>query len=154
MKITTPDDLVQMASEHIQEHFVQGRHQIAAAILDAEGQVHRGVHLEAMVGRASICAEAVALGAAVQRTRARLTMIAAVRHPLRGEVHAHPFLVAPCGLCRELLLDYGPQMKVVLPGHSPQVPNIVDLASLLPIKYVGTKWSHNELLAENHGQAK
>jgi cytidine deaminase len=39
-------------------------------------------------------------------------------------------LVAPCGLCRELLLDHAPEADVLLPGQGR-----VALRTLLPSPY-------------------
>jgi cytidine deaminase len=137
-----PDELsrrlVTWACELIAARYVLERHQIAAAILDADGGIHLGLHLDAMVGRAAICAEAVALGTARMATGASLVMVASVRHPKPSE--ATPTrLVPPCGLCRELLLDHAPDMTVVVPG--PHGPENMPLARLLPRKYVGSKWA-------------
>ncbi|MGW5689219.1 dCTP deaminase [Nonomuraea sp. NPDC003754] len=65
----------------IASRYVLARHQIGAAILDADGRLHLGLHLDAMVGRAAVCAEAVALGTARMATSAPLILVAAVRHP-------------------------------------------------------------------------
>jgi cytidine deaminase len=56
-------------------------------------------------------------------------LVAAVRHPRPDEAGA-PMLVAPCGLCRELLLDYAPEADVLLPGQGR-----VALRMLLPSPY-------------------
>ena len=42
-------------------------------------------------------------------------------------------VVAPCGMCRELIADYGPGANVIVPG--PQGDHPVPIASLLPNKY-------------------
>ncbi|PZG45877.1 cytidine deaminase [Spongiactinospora gelatinilytica] len=114
------------------------RHQIGAAILDAHGTIHLGLHLDAMVGRAAVCAEAVALGVARMSTAAPLILAAAVRHPKPDE-RTPPRLVPPCGLCRELLLDHAPDLAVVI--GAPEGPRITALSHLLPHKYIGTKWA-------------
>jgi cytidine deaminase len=129
--------LVTAAYEVIAGRYVPERHQIGAALLDAGGGVHLGLHLDAMVGRAAVCAEAVALGAARLAAASGLVAIAAVRYPKPAE-QGRARVVPPCGLCRELLLDYAPGLSAVITtGNTTwQVP----LASLLPHKYAGTKW--------------
>jgi cytidine deaminase len=129
--------LVAAAYEVIAKRYVPERHQIGAALLDAGGGVHLGLHLDAMVGRAAICAEAVALGAARLAAGTGLVAVAAVRFPKPAE-QGPARIVPPCGLCRELLLDYAPGLAVVIAvgGSGRRVP----LAGLLPHKYVGTKW--------------
>ncbi|WP_436758707.1 hypothetical protein [Streptosporangium sp. V21-05] len=130
--------LVAAAHELIAERYVLARHQIGAALLDTDGTVHLGLHLDAMVGRAAICAEAVALGVARMATRAPLVAVAAVRFPKPSE-DGPARIVPPCGLCRELLLDHEPGLSVVVSIKG--VGTCAPLAELLPHKYVGTKWS-------------
>ncbi|WP_406834890.1 hypothetical protein ACICHK_00425 [Streptomyces sp. AHU1] len=128
--------LVSVAFATISERYVLARHQIAAALQDADGTIHIGLHLDAMVGRASVCAEAGALSAARLATGADLVAVAAVRYPKPTEPPVAR-IVPPCGLCRELLLDHAPNLRAVTPGRTPA---LAPLAGLLPHKYVGTKW--------------
>ncbi|MFF9001512.1 hypothetical protein ACF1GW_06255 [Streptomyces achromogenes] len=130
--------LVARAFGVISRRYVLARHQIAAAILDADGDVHVGLHLDAMVGRAAVCAEASALSAARLATGAGLVAVAAVRYPKPSEP-PKARVVPPCGLCRELLLDHAPGLAAVIdsPGSG---MGLSRLGGLLPHKYVGTKW--------------
>ena len=86
------------------------------------------VNLDATVGRAAICAEAVALGEAVMAGDT-VDLVVAVRQP-RPDEAGGPQVVSPCGLCRELLLDYAPEAEVIVPGQGR-----VALRSLLPSPY-------------------
>lgn len=131
--------LVERARATISARYAENRHQIGAVIVAGDGRVFTGLHLEAMVGRASICAEAVALGKALAAGAKNLRLVLAVRHPKPSEQRRDIKLVPPCGLCRELLLDYGPDLRVVMDsgGHL----ELVGLSGLLPHKYVGTKWT-------------
>lgn len=129
--------LVEAAFSVISRRYVLARHQIAAAVLDAEGAIHVGLHLDAMVGRAAVCAEAGALSAARLVTDAELLAVAAVRYPKPTEP-PQARLVPPCGLCRELLLDHAPTLRVAV--HSGAGIVLEPLVGLLPHKYAGTKW--------------
>jgi cytidine deaminase len=129
--------LIEAAFEAISRRYIPDRHQIAAAVLDAEGGIHIGLHLDAMVGRAAVCAEAGALSAARLVTDAELVAVAAVRYPKPIEP-PRARLVPPCGLCRELLLDHAPALRVAV--HDGPETGLAPLAGLLPHKYVGTKW--------------
>lgn len=129
--------LVSAAFSAISERYVLARHQIAAAILDADGGIHLGLHVDAMVGRAAVCAEAGALSAARLATGAQLTAVAAVRYPKPAEAPIAR-IVPPCGLCRELLLDHAPGMRAVVADSGRSV--LTPMTGLLPHKYVGTKW--------------
>ncbi|UWU19474.1 hypothetical protein N2599_37175 (plasmid) [Rhizobium sullae] len=130
-------DLVGEATAYISERYVEERHQIGAAVLCQDGSITFGLHLEAGVGRASICAEAMALGRALELKHTTPQLIVAVRHPKPSE-EGNPRVVPPCGLCRELLLDYNLKMKAIL--HNGLSHSIVEVASLLPAKYVPSKW--------------
>ncbi|MEV6810104.1 hypothetical protein [Streptomyces sp. NPDC051132] len=130
--------LISSAFDVISRRYVLARHQIAAAILDADGSVHVGLHLDAMVGRAAVCAEASALSAARLATDTGLVAVAAVRYPKPSEPPTAR-VVPPCGLCRELLLDHAPSLAAAVhpPGSGVELSR---LSGLLPHKYVGTKW--------------
>jgi cytidine deaminase len=131
--------LASSAFNAIQRVYVPERHQIAAAVATADGRTFLGLHLDAMVGRAAVCAEAAAVAAARLETRSPLVAIATVRYPKPTE-EPEARIVPPCGLCRELLIDHGaPEMTaaVVIGGTGVLVP----LRDLLPHKYVGSKWS-------------
>ncbi|MFF4409526.1 hypothetical protein [Streptomyces sp. NPDC001404] len=129
--------LVAAAFAAIRSRYAEARHQIAAAIIDADQRIHLGLHVDAMVGRAAVCAEAGALSAARLATDAPLIAVAAVRYPKPTET-CGARIVPPCGLCRELLLDHAPGLRAVVDDDRQAV--LVPLAGLLPHKYVGTKW--------------
>jgi cytidine deaminase len=99
------------------------------------GRIWTGVHLEAYVGRIAVCAEAVALGRAITEGDTEITTVVAVRHPGYGSADNPiiPAIVAPCGMCRELISDYAPEAIVLLgPAHQPTRTTIREL---LPEKY-------------------
>lgn len=122
-----PDDekLLDLARELARTRFRQDAHHVFAAIRTTSGAIFPGVHLEATVGRIAVCAEAVALGnAAVAGDTAVETVVAVNRN---GDV------VSPCGMCRELILDYAPNAEVII--FEPPGLERVALTSLLPNKY-------------------
>jgi len=91
-------------------------------------------NLDAYLGRMAVCAEAVALGrAVVEIGDAGIETIVAVRHPPPGDKDRAIKVVSPCGACRELIFDYDPKARVIVPnGISPAV---VPIGELLPNKY-------------------
>lgn len=131
--------LFDRAAHLITPHYAENRHQIGAVIVTADGRTFTGLHIEAMVGRASVCAEAVALGKAREAGATDLRLVLAVRHPKPSEEDRRIRPVPPCGLCRELLLDYGPDIRAVI--GAPEDLSVVPMKQLLPSKYVGTKWN-------------
>jgi cytidine deaminase len=128
--LLSPSDraLITAAEEAVRLRYRYGRHSVGAALRGASGRVFVAVNLDATVGRAAICAEAVALGEAVMAGET-VALVAAVRHP-RPDEGGGPMLVSPCGLCRELLLDYAPEAEVLVPGRGR-----VALRTLLPSPY-------------------
>ena len=128
--ILSPSDrtLILAAEEAVRLRYRYGRHSVGAALRGASGRTYVAVNLDATVGRAAICAEAVALGEAVMAGDA-VDLVVAVRHP-RPDEEGGPAVVSPCGLCRELLLDYAPDARVLLPDRG-----AVKLRELLPSPY-------------------
>jgi cytidine deaminase len=117
--------LVAAAQAIIAQRFKEDYHHVGAALRTKSGQIFSAVHLEAYVGRIAVCAEAIALGMAAATGDTAIDTIAAVNR--RGEI------VAPCGMCRELISDYAPDAQVIVPNDSG--PEVVPVLMLLPNKY-------------------
>jgi cytidine deaminase len=105
-------------------------HTVAAAIRGADGRIWTGLHLGTTVGRLQICAEPIALGRALLEGDGTIATVVAVRHPKPEEPDQSIAVVSPCGACRELLADYAPNARVILPAR--QILRAVDL---LPYPY-------------------
>ena len=129
--------LVQSARDAIATLYKENRHHIGAALRTKAGRVYTGVHLDTYVGRASVCAEAVALGRALAEGETEIEAIASVRHPRPAEPDRTIRIVSPCGICREMLADFAKNCRVVVPGDSG--PVVVAVDELLPRKYAVPK---------------
>ena len=117
--LTTADhDLVEHARVVMRQHYRPFWHTVAAAIRGRDGRIWTGVHLGATVGRLSICAEAIALGRAVMDGDGTVECAVAVRHPKSDEADQSLRVVAPCGACRENLLDYDPAAEIIVPTQA------------------------------------
>lgn len=114
-------------------HYRYGFHTVAAAVRARDGRVFTAVNLDATVGRMSVCAEPIALGAAIMAGARGFECIAAVRKPRPGELPAEIAVVSPCGGCRELLCDHARDINVIVPGET--APRRVALRDLLPLPY-------------------
>lgn len=125
--------LVAAAIELIKARYKENRHHIAAAVRGASGRIYTGLHLDTYVGRASVCAEAVAMGQALGAGEAALEAIVSVRHPRPREQHSEPQVVSPCGICREMLTDFAAGAAVILPDGAGL--RRVPVENLLPEKY-------------------
>lgn len=86
-------------------------HVVTAAVETASGDVYTGTSLPASVGRASTCAEPAALGSAVAAGDHEFVRVVAVEAPRDGR---DARVVSPCGVCRELLADYGDDFRVLV----------------------------------------
>jgi cytidine deaminase len=104
--------LLEIAQELLERVWVQGRHEVATALRTLDGAVYTGVHVEGSCRRSSICAEGVAMGTAragLQRGVPLLVeSVVSVQIKPAGQFR----IIAPCGVCRELISDYSPDARV------------------------------------------
>jgi cytidine deaminase len=127
-------ELIAAASAAIKRRYRDDWQEVGAALRTRTGKIFTGVNLDAYLGRMAVCAEAVALGhAVVDLGDAGIDIIVAVRHPAPGEKNQEIAVVSPCGACRELIFDYDPKARVIVPNG--KSPSIVPIAQLLPNKY-------------------
>ena len=133
-KLTEADQaLIAAARNMITRLYQENRHHIGAAVRTKSGRIHTAVHLDTYVGRASVCAEAVAIGKAISEGDHEIECIVSVRHPRPRETNREIQVVSPCGICREMLNDFARDCTVIIPadGGLARVP----VAELLPNKY-------------------
>ena len=100
-------------------------HTVGCAMRTHAGRVFSAVHLEAHVGRVAVCAEAIAIGMGAAEGDTAIAEIVAVDSS--GNV------VSPCGMCRELILDYSPEAVAIVSNSDELVA--VPVTRLLPSKY-------------------
>jgi cytidine deaminase len=136
MSAAADQELLAAATALITQRYAVGRHHIAAALRTRSGKIVTGLHLDTYVGRASVCAEAVAVGQAMAQigTGDPITDIVSVRHPRPTEQNQKIQVVAPCGICREMLRDFAPDARVLLADESGGLKAYTP-SELLPLKY-------------------
>lgn len=101
------------------------RFHVGAALLAADGRVFTGCNVEnASYGLAN-CAERVAIGKAVSEGAREFAAIA-----VTGPQDAVP--TAPCGACRQVLYEFGPQMPLILPSDNADGYEVTSVGALLP----------------------
>lgn len=117
------DELVRRAREVMRNaHAPYSGFHVGAAIEGADGSIHVGCNVESASYGLTICAERMALGAAVS---------AGVKKILRVVVTTDvdpP--AAPCGACRQLLAEFGLTMEIRAAG--PASERRWTLGELLP----------------------
>ncbi|TCC35864.1 cytidine deaminase family protein [Kribbella speibonae] len=101
-----------------------GVYTMGAAVRGADGRMYAGINLYHFTG--GPCAELVALGRARAEGARELTTIVAVGNEGRG-------VVGPCGRDRQVLIDYHPTIRVILPTEDG--PASVLATDLLPGAY-------------------
>jgi cytidine deaminase len=133
-EITEDDmELIEKARDIIRKRYREGWHSIGSAIRTKSGKVITAVHIEANVGRIAVCAEAIAIGKAISEGLEDFDTIVAVAHPHPEDEDHEITVVSPCGMCRELISDYGEDVKVIYPSDGGIRKS--DVLDLLPFKY-------------------
>jgi cytidine deaminase len=131
-------ELIEAAREAIRQRYRNDWQEVGAALRTRDGRVVTGVNIDAYLGRMAVCAEPVAIGRAITEAGDKgIETIVAVRHPKPEEDDRTIRVVSPCGMCREVIYDYDPQARVIVPnGNSEEA---VLIADLLPNKYTRGK---------------
>ena len=98
---------------------------VGAALLTSDGKVFTGCNVENTSYGLSICAERTAICKAVSEGQQSFEAIAIAAHPL----------ASPCGACRQFIVEFGKEIKVIS----------VDAEDLSNTKV----WTSEELIPEN-----
>lgn len=109
------------AREHAHAPF--SGYRVGAAVRAVSGRIHTGCNVEISSFSHTCCAERVAVFKAVSEGEERITAVAVVT----GDSPPAP----PCGACRQVLHDFGPDMRVVLANLVGE-RSAVKLSELLP----------------------
>jgi cytidine deaminase len=126
-------ELIKEAEKIIEKNYKYGKHHIGAAVCTKLGKIYSAVHVEANVGRITVCGEAMAIGKAISEGDSEFDTIVAVAHPHPHEDIDKCWVVAPCGMCRELISDYGKDTDVIIPYKGEIVK--CNVMELIPEKY-------------------
>ena len=131
MNKTTPELLVRLAKDLIRARYEKrGHHSVVAAVLlTKNGNVYQALNVGTYQPSISTCAEIVAIGLAhTAEPDMEIDTIVAVRDE-------EPYVISPCGKCREYIADYGPQAKVLMPAKNKRGWTPIEIGKLLPMKY-------------------
>jgi len=99
---------------------------VGAAVLTSGGDIIAGCNVENASYGGTICAERVALTAAVAQGKRQFSAIAVVTED--G--------ASPCGLCRQVMYELGPQMDVFIADGDGNV-RTTTVKALLPEAFAG-----------------
>jgi cytidine deaminase len=121
----TEDELLAAArSAREQAYAPYSGFRVGAALLAEDGRVFMGANVENAAWSPSICAERAALPAAVVAGARSFTTIAVV-----GEGDGP---TTPCGVCRQVLYEFAPDLVVIAAGETGQTARYVLSRDLLP----------------------
>lgn len=120
--------LFDAAVEVLQRNYHPVRHSVGAAVLTASGNIYAGVNVES--SGHGVCAEPIALGSALSREERDFSAVVAVCR--RGADYR---VLSPCGNCRQMLLDYAPEIDVIY-TESNGVEAVAKAKYLLPGAYI------------------
>ncbi|MEU1300012.1 cytidine deaminase [Streptomyces shenzhenensis] len=127
-------ELLSVAQALLARVWQRDRHEVATALRTADGRIHTGVHIEGSCRRSSVCAEGVALGTArgafAPAAPLAVTAVVSVQIKPAGQFR----IIAPCGVCRELISDYCPDATVWITTVDGDLPVPVRALDLLPEK--------------------
>jgi cytidine deaminase len=101
---------------------------VGAAVLAKDGTVFSGCNIENSSYGLTICAERVAIFNAISSKVSKFTAIALVSDD-------HDF-TAPCGACRQVLLDLAGDIDIVMMDSKERF-KILKLSALLPFAFTG-----------------
>jgi cytidine deaminase len=122
MRSAGHDHLIAAADQmRVRAYAPYSRFRVGAAVL-ADGVTYGGCNVENASYGLTVCAERVAVFAAVAAGARRIEAVAVVADGTA--------LTAPCGACRQVLYEFGPEMAVLL--HAGGGTVALTLADLLP----------------------
>ncbi|UKY48143.1 cytidine deaminase family protein [Streptomyces inhibens] len=127
-------ELIQAAAQVARTCCRGDNHTMAAAARAQDGRIVTAVNAYHFTG--GPCAELVLIGAAAAQRAYELDTIVAVGDRDRG-------VVPPCGRCRQVLVDYFPDLKVIV-GAGDRL-RTVSITDLLPESYI---WADHQLDTE------
>ena len=99
---------------------------VGAALLTSGGEVYTGVNIENSSYGATICAERSAVASAVSDGCREFEAIA---------VYSADGQASPCGICRQVLLEFGDKIKVVTYNEKKHL-EVQELGELLPKGFI------------------
>lgn len=126
--ITQEDkELIESAMQVIEGNFDDGTyyHTVGSAVRCKNGKIYRGINCDGIHGS---CAEYIAMGTAISAGEREFDTIVAVRDKAPNNI------VAPCGNCRQMLIEYSPDIKVILNDDNNKMVK-VDIKDLIPFAW-------------------
>ena len=128
-EVTAEDrELIEIALETMRKNYKEGNwyHTVGAALKCKNGKIYTGINCDGIHGS---CAEYTAMGSAITAGEREFETIVAVHKD------APNFLFAPCGNCRQMMIEYCPDIKVILNNDNNEIVK-VSIKDLLPFAWM------------------
>ena len=130
--------LVEAATTARQQAYVPYSHYpVGAALLTASGAVFTGCNIEIASYGATVCGERTAAFKAVSEGERDFCVVAVVTSNA----------AAPCGICRQVLYEFGPEMIVILADAAGAITWEGPLTDLLPMGFGPKKLAEGQRTA-------
>ena len=105
---------------------------VGAALLTRRGRVFTGCNIESATYTPTCCAERTALVKAVSEGERQFAAIAIVGSM---EGHRNTLITSPCGVCRQMLFEFGGPQLIVIMAKSETDYEEMTLNQLLPLGF-------------------
>lgn len=99
---------------------------VGAAVLTASGKIYTGANIEAASSGATCCAERTAIYKAVSEGDRDILAVCTIADT--------PDVCTPCGICRQVIREWGADIEVVLANTKGAV-KVVGITDLLPLAF-------------------
>lgn len=122
----TNKELLELAYEATNNSYAPySNFKVGAALLTEDGKVFTGCNIECASFGGTNCAERTAIFKAVSEGYKKFTTIAVV-----GASKDYTY---PCGICRQVLNEFAPDIDIVLDNHGEVL--VVNLKEMLPYSF-------------------
>lgn len=120
---STDRELIQSAITASKNAYIPySNYAVGAALQADDGTVFTGCNIESAAYSPTLCAERTALAKAVSEGYRQFDKIAVVTR--NGG--------SPCGVCRQFLYEFSPEMTVIIADLDGNVHHVIPLCDLLP----------------------
>lgn len=120
------ETLLKMAYEVAERAYAPySKFKVGAALLTEDGKVFTGCNVECASFGGTNCAERTAIFKAISEGYNKFTTIAVVS---QGQKFTYP-----CGICRQVLNEFAPDIDIVLDDHG--TVKVINLKEMLPYSF-------------------
>lgn len=122
----TNEKLIEIAYQATERSYAPySNFKVGAAVLTEDGQVFTGCNIECASFGGTNCAERTAIFKAISEGYNKFVKIAVVS---AGEIFTYP-----CGICRQVLNEFAPDIDIVLDDHGKI--EVINLKEMLPYSF-------------------